>query len=200
MATDDFLDVLRADWRRQGVDIDRVMRLVEQRQQRARRMAGMNMVGAGVALLFGVWFAYQALATGDALYALSGAALLIALPLILAEYVSSQKNVAARAEDTPISVLLHARDQAEMSRRLLWGCRVAAIILLACSIAVLGLSMFGRTTSTLASFLTPIWGGTGLAVWRWQSLRGRRLAGEIERCDHVLAEFDDADRAGSTPD
>jgi hypothetical protein len=194
MTTDDFVDSLRADWLRQGVDLDRITRLVVQRQVRAKRVARMNMACAGAVLLFGAWFAYRALVMRDALYALGGAALLVALPLILAEYLSSRRNAIVRIDDTPSGILLQARHQAETSRRLLRGCRAAATILLVCTVSVLGLFVLGLAPRGIAASLALLWGAAALAAWLWQSVRGRRLAAEIMRYDQFLAEFIDADR------
>lgn len=194
MTGDGFLDALRADWGRQSVDLDHIRRQVAQRRVSARRAAWTNIGGGLLVLLFGAWFAYQALAAGDAVYAIGAAAMLLALPLILAEYAAARRSMTVRIDDTPAGVVRQARDQAGTSLRLLRGCRAGAMILLACAVTVMGLAALGLAEHTLATLLAPVWGGSALIMWFWQSWRGRRLADEIERCDRILAEFSEAER------
>lgn len=195
MTNDDFLDVLRDDWRRQGVDLARVRRLTERRRHAVFVSLGSKLGGAALSLLFGGWFAWRAAVEGDAVYAVGALALFVALPAILVDYVAARRLTRVGREDTPFGLIAHARDQAEGTRRLLRGFRVAATILLVSSGALLLLAAAGRATPAVALAIASIWSVTALGVWLWQIHRGRRLAAEVVLCDALLAEYGEAESA-----
>ena len=199
MASDTFLDQLRADWLGQTIDIDRLKRLTRRRRSAARLLMLAKLASAAVALVFSAWFAYRAVVAGSAIHALGGVALCAAFPLTILEYVSARRGMRIGGADTPAGVLLHARQQIEVSRRWLRGCRSSAALLAACAAAALGLHRAGLAKSDETSLLAAIWGGTALLVWLWQSWRERRLAVEADRYDQLLAEFSETDRQPGRP-
>src|SRR3990170_6914068 len=119
MPTDDFLQSLRADWRRPTVDLDRMRRLTKRRQRLAKWSRALNLVGVGAALLLGGWFAYRAATGDDPILVVAAAAFFIALPIILLEYVETRRDLQLRYDDSPRGVLLQARQHVDWSRRVL---------------------------------------------------------------------------------
>lgn len=194
MTNDDFLDALRDDWRHQGVDLARIRRLTERRRRAVLVSLGSKLGGAALSLLFGAWFAWRAAVEGDAVYAVGALAMFVALPLMLIDYAAARRLTRIGHEDTPAGLIVHARDQAEGTRRLLRGCRVAATILLLSAGAVLLLAAAGRAAPAVALAIASVWSVTALGLWLWQAHRGRRLAAEAALCDALLAEYGEAER------
>ncbi len=196
MPTDDFLQSLRADWRRPAIDVDRLCRLTKRRQRLAGRSRALNLAGVGAALLFCGWFGYNAAAGGDPVMAVAAAAFFVSLPIILLDYAESRRDLRVRYDDSPRGVLLQARQHLDWSRRFLRGCRWSAAILAASAAAVLLLIAGGLTQVRPSLLIAAVWAGTAVLVWLWQAWRARRLAAEAEACNGLLAELRDAERPG----
>lgn len=194
MPTDDFLQTLRTDWRSPAIDVDRMRRLTERRQRLANWSRALNLVGVGVALLFGGWFAYRAATGGDPVLVVGAAAFFVALPIILIEYAETRRILRVRYDDTPRGVLLQARQHVDWLRRMLRGCRWSAMILAVSAVAVLLLIAGGLTDLRASPFISVVWATTAALAWLWQAWRARRLAGEAEACESLLAELSDAER------
>lgn len=196
---DDFLDKLRADWRRDGPDSAQAsqgrpdLAAIGRRGARRRRLARLSMLAslatAFVAILLAGWFGYRAAATGDAVIMLGAAGLLFAVPLLIVEAIDKSRSLSLRYDSTPRGVLLEARHRAATARRFLVGFRLSAAILLACAAASWVLAAAGYADRGEALFLTGVWAGTALGVWLWQMWRDRRLAAEIACGDRLLAEL-----------
>ena len=191
--TDDtpFSDLV-SDWRRQTADLDRLRRLVERRRRRTRLILLARILGTGVALLFCAWFIRLALSGGPPTFALGGFVLLIAVPLMLLEVAGTARLLRVGHDDTPAGVLRRARDQAAIARHLLWGTRVAAVLLAASAAGLLLLFATGRASMKEALILAPFWALTALVGWAWQAHRAPRLAAEIDQCELLLAELGEA--------
>lgn len=192
MTDDGFLDELRADWRRQTVDLDRIAALTARRRRVFRLVLVWKLVATILALLCAIWFAWMTFAAGHAVFALGAVAMVVAVPLLLFEYLEARRSLTTDSDDTPVGVLRTACRQVETSRRLLWGTRMGALLLAFCAAAVVGLFMAGAATRGDITFLTPVWGGTALLMWGWQAWRGGRLTAEAGRCQRLLAEYRDA--------
>lgn len=195
MTNDELLAQLGADWRRQTADLNRLRRLIERRRQRTRLALVARTAGTGVALLFGAWFVWLALDGAPAIFALAGIILLVALPLMLLEVAGTARALRLSHDDTPAGVLRRARDQAAMARHLLWGARIAALLLGASAVGLVVLYTMGRARIDEALFFVPLWALIALGGWAWQVRRGRRLAAEVARCDALLAELGEAEEA-----
>lgn len=195
MTNDKLLSELRADWRRQTVDIDRIRRLIEVRRRWIRFGLIVKATGAGIALLSGGWFFWLALTGGAAIFALASIALLVALPLMLLELAGTARSLRIGHDGTPSGVLRRARDQATTARHLLWGSRVAALLLAVSAAGLLALHVAGRAHAEEALVFMLAWAFLALGLWVWQARRGRRLTAEIARCNALLAELGEADDA-----
>ena len=195
MTDDTLFSDLGADWRRQTADLDRLRRLIELQRRRTRLVLLARIVGTGVALLFCAWFIWLALNGGPATFALGGFVLLIALPLMLLEVAGTARLLRVGHDDTPAGVLRRASDQAAIARHLLWGTRVAAVLLGASAAGLLALYATGRASVRQALILAPIWALVALAGWAWQAHRARRLAAEIDQCEVLLTELGEANSA-----
>lgn len=196
MPTDDFLQSLRADWRRPAIDVDRMRRLTKRRQRLAYWSTALNLAGLVAAVLLCGWFGYRAIIGADPVLAVAAAAFFVSLPIILVEFAEARRASRMRYDDTPRGVLLQARQQVDWSRRLLRGCRWSAGILAISAAAVFLLIAGGLTHDRASPTIAAVWAGTAVAAWLWQAWRARRLAAEAEACDRLLAELSDAERAG----
>ena len=195
MTDDSFLDELRADWRSQMVDLERIRALTARRGRWLRFIGMWKLVATMLALLFAMGFAWLAFAVGYAVFALGAVAMLVAVPLLLFEYLETRRGLMTGRDNTPAGVVRTACHQVETARRLLWTARMGALLLACCAVAVVGLFTAGAASRGDVALLTPLWGGTALCMWGWQAWRGYRLAAEAELCRRLLAEYRDTDDA-----
>lgn len=191
MAHDDILAELGADWRRQTADLERLHMLTERRRRGGRLALAAKVVGTGIALAAGLWFVRLALSGDPAVFALAGAVLLGALPLMVMEIAGTARLTRAGANETPAEALQSARAQAAAALKLLWASRVAALLLAACATGLVVLYAAGQASARDAASFAPIWAFVALIGWYWQSLRARRLRAEIAHCDLMVEELND---------
>ena len=189
MTNDTLFAELGADWRRQTADLDRLQARTERRRRRTRLALIAKVAATGIALLFGVWFVWRALNGAPALFALAGAVLLVALPLMLLEIAGTARSLRIGHDDTPVGVLRRARDQAATARHLLWCARIASVLLGASAVGLVALYAAGRARAEDALLFAPLWTAFALGGWARQAVRSRRLAAEVARCDALLAEL-----------
>lgn len=193
MTNDESLSGLQADWQRQSLDLAMMKKLT----QRRRRLIYMALVARPVAavilFLLAGWFAYRAIANDDLLDALAAIAMIGAIPIVAIEYFQTRREMSGGIGHTPRDVVIEGRKTAELSRRLLWGCRWNAAIFLACATAVLGFAAVGLVKSGEALALASIWSATALLIVFWEFWRIRKINAEIDRCDQLLSEFRAAD-------
>jgi len=189
MTNDDFLDTLRADWRRQPIDTTGLATRVERRERRIRIAMIGNVAGAILYIIMAVGFIVATLRSDEALFAVAAVAFTLAAPILLFEITEMRRAASVRYADSPTGLLRHARDQAESARRRLVGCRWSIWLLvgsgiLAWLLVAAGLAAIGKTLS-----ITSAWFAAASIAWLWQAWRGRRLAGEAARYDTLLAEI-----------
>ena len=191
--TDEFLDTVRADWRRDGPDLAAIGRRGERRRRLTRLSMLASLSTAFLAILLASWFGYRAAVSGDAVTMLGAAGLLVAVPLLIVEAIDKRRSLSLLHDSTPRGVLLEARHRAVTARRFLAGFRWSAVILLACVAAAWVLVAGGYADRGQALFLTGVWVSTAFGVWLWQLWRSRRLAAEIACSDRLLAELAEAE-------
>jgi hypothetical protein len=190
MTNDDFLAGLRADWRRQPIDIGGLAARVERRRRRARLALLWHLVSLIAFLAFAVVFAIGFVRTGEALFGLAALAFAMAAPGGLFEILDARRTARVRYDDTPGGVLRQARDQAEAARVQLRGCRWAALLLAGAGLAAIALAWAGWAEADTALLIAVAWMGAAAVAWLWQLWRNRRLNREIARCAALLSELE----------
>ncbi|MGE3147428.1 MAG: hypothetical protein AB7K35_17810 [Pseudorhodoplanes sp.] len=189
MTNDDFLRGLRADWRRQTIDVRGLAASVEARQRRGGFVMAFNMLG--VAALIGLMtvFAFEAIRREDALSGVAAFAFMLATPAALFELLDFRRQSRLRYDASPAGVLRQARDQATFARRQLRSCRVAALLLIGAGLAAWALVPAGLARRDTVLIITLIWAATALLSWLWQHWRDRRLVAEIAGYDRLQTEL-----------
>jgi hypothetical protein len=190
MSGDDFLDALRADWRRPSVDLERMRRLTARRQRLQSLVRTLTPVGALACGLLGIWLGWRAATTGEAIFWVSAAALLVAAPLLLIELAEARRASRIRFDDTPRGVLEQAGQQVLYACKALRGYRWSASILAAAAVIVAVLRLAGWSSDPAAYAIALTWIVVAGLAWAVQVWRAGRLAREAERCERLLAELD----------
>lgn len=189
MSGDDFLDTLRADWRRPQVDLERMRRLTARRQRLQSLVYVLTPVGALACLLLGLWLGWNAAVSGEAILAIGAAALLIAAPLLLVELVELRRARRIRYGDTPRGVLEQADQQVRHARKALRGYRWSASILAVAAAMVVVTRLAGWSSDPAAFPIALTWLGVAASTWAFQVWRAGRLAREAQRCERLIAEL-----------
>ena len=189
MTNDDFLATLRADWRRQPIDVEGLAARVERRRRRARLAMAGNIGAAILFVVLAAAFSVAMLRSEEPLYGLAAAAFILGAPMLLFEIMEIRRAASVRYADSPAGLLRQARDQAESARRRLLGCRWAIWVLVGSAVLAWLLVAAGLAGIEESLFITAAWIAAALTAWLWQSWRGHRLAGETARYDALLAEF-----------
>ena len=192
MTDEDFLARLRLDWRGQAVRPDEIAG----RFARHRRWVRLSMIGgivgaAGIAVGL-IVFAGMALDRRDALFAIAALAFAVALPSVLIDISRLRSHLRVRYEETPLGLVLQTRARVSEMHRMLQGARWCAGILFAVAVTAWLPVGVGYASIRTVLPLSSVWGATALLVWLYQSVRGRRLADEAARMDHLVAEFEAA--------
>jgi hypothetical protein len=86
-------------------------------------------------------------------------------------------------------MLLQARRQLELSRRMQRGCHASALILGSAALAALVLGLLEATSPRRAFTTAMTWGVTAALTWLWAIWRRSRLDREAAECDRLLAEM-----------
>ena len=91
MTNDDFLDDLRADWRRQTIDVSDLAARVAARQRRAGLVMAFNILGVAALAILRALFAYAAIRYSDALFGVAALAFLLGTPAALFELLDFRR-------------------------------------------------------------------------------------------------------------
>ena len=193
MSGDDFLDALRADWRRPSVDLERMRRLTARRQRLQSVVRALTPVGALACGLLGLLLGWQAVTSGEAVLAVGAAALLIAAPLLLVELTEIRRASRIRYDDTPRGVLEQAAEQIHYARKALRGYRWSASILAAAAVIVVAIRLAGWSSDPAAFPIAATWIAVAALTWAAQVWRAGRLAREAQRCEQLLVQLDEAE-------
>ncbi len=193
MTNDDFLASLRADWRRQAINVSNLAARVEARRRRAGLVMACNIVGVAVLAAFALVFGYLAIRYADALYGVAGFAFLFAVPPTLFELLDFGRARRLRYDDSPAGVLRQARDQAIFARRQLRSARIAALLLTHAGFAAWALVLAGLAHRETVVPITLGWAAAAMLTWLWQHWRDGRLVTEIAGYDRLQGDLDDGD-------
>lgn len=195
MTNDDFLAALRADWRRQHVDVSGLAARVAARQRRAGLVMAGNVFAVATMTTFALIFGSFAIREGNALFGVAAIAFLLAAPAILSEMLDFRRASRLRYEDNPAGVLRQARDQALFSRRRLRGARIAAWLLIGADLAAWALVPAGLADRDTVLTITLGWAAAAALSWAWQHWRDRQLIETIAGYDRLQAELDEGSAA-----
>ncbi|MGQ0659313.1 hypothetical protein [Sphingosinicella sp.] len=195
MTNDDFLDDLRADWRRQTVDVSGLAARVAARQRRAGLVTAGNALAIATMAILACLFGSAAIRQGDALLGVAAIAFLLAAPAVLFEMLDFRRATRLRYDDSPAGVLRQARDQAMFSRRRLRSARIAALLLVGAGLAAWALVPAGLAHRDTVIVITSGWAAAALLSWLWQFWRDRRLVETIAGYDRLRAELDEGSAA-----
>ncbi len=191
MTNDDFLDDLRADWRRQTIDVSDLAVRVAARQRRAGLVMASNSLGVAALAGFALVFAYAAIRYSDALFGVAAFAFLLGTPAALFELLDFRRARRLRYDDSPAGVLRQARDQAMLSRRQLRSARIAALLLVGAGLAAWALVLAGLAHRDTVLVITLGWAVTATLTWLWQHWRDRRLVAETAGYDRLRADLNE---------
>ncbi len=196
---DEFLDLIRRDWRRHEFRPEEIARDFV----RYRRWARWSQIGAGAgaASIFVafVWLAWMALDKHSVLITVSALAFAAALPVVLFGLLKLRGQARQQYEKSTLGLLTQRRDRAETMRQMLSGSRWCALILLGAVGGVCVVAAAGYASLSTLLTLSGLWGGTAAIVWLWQIWRARQLADESLQLDVLIAEFEGANQAVDGP-
>ena len=191
MTNDDFLRTLRADWRRQSIDVSGLAARVDARRRRAGFVMAFNILGVAALVALMLGFAFVAIRHEDALFGVAAFAFLLAAPAALFEALDFHRTTQLRYDDSPTGVLRQARDQAMFARRQLRSARIAALLLIGASLAAWALVPAGLAHRATVVVITLGWAMAALLSWLWQHWRDRRLVEEIAGYDRLRTDLED---------
>lgn len=187
---DQFLEELKADWRRSDVDQGRMLENLERYKLRLRLLGGLEAIGGAIALVAALWFGWRAATDGNALFGLAAAALLCAATLSL---LAMRPPPSSQLEEGPFGILQGTRRNLDELERAVVRWRWSAWILFGCSVALWLFHAAGQTGLRETALLSLVWGGTAVAVALWSGWRGRQIQRERAACERLLAEYTAAD-------
>lgn len=187
---DQFLEELKADWRRGDIDPGRLLETLERRKRRLRLLLAAEAASGGMAFVAAIWCGWRAATDGNALFGLATAALLCAAALSL---LAMRPSAHPQIEDGPYGMLERTQRNLNELERALVRWRWSAGILLGCAIALWAFHATGRTGLRETALLSAAWAGTAAGVALWSGWRSRQVRREQAAAERLLAEYRAAD-------
>jgi hypothetical protein len=189
MNDDDLLEMMKAQWRQQPVDMKQARSLIARREQQIRIWTWLSGIGVVVTIAACAWFIVSAWNGEEVLFLFGAGALLF----MLIEHWWLRKHRTAGSLETPDAVVGQARRQAELMLLILKGSRLAASILITCAAAVWALHAFAAVSLGSALALSLVWAATAGLLLLWQRRRRRLTEAELAKCDRFAAELKGAE-------
>lgn len=187
---DQFLEELKADWRRGDIDPGRMLENLERRKRRLRLILAVEAVSGATAFLAAIWCGWRAATDGDALFGFAALALLGSAMLSL---MAMRPTSNSHFDEGPFGMLQRTQRNLEDLERAVARWRWSAWILLGCSLAIWLFHSVGQTDLRETALLSAAWAGTAVAVGIWSRRRGRHIRRERAAAEHLLAEYRAAD-------
>jgi hypothetical protein len=189
MTNDEFLDRLRSEWAGGTVDLERMRVANARRRRRAAVRLAADIAGAALAVIAAVWFALTALRTGEALFWLGAAAMLLVPPSLATKWLRAWRDAHADYGATPLGVIHQARAHVRAELRLVRGGYHSVVILLLCAVVAWVLQLLSFETWRETAWLSAIWATVAVATWLRLRARARRLRAELDSYERRIQEF-----------
>jgi hypothetical protein len=192
--TDELIRSLRSDWQSQDYDASHVLRRLRRARWMPHLVFTLEVLGCGLALGVGAWFAWSAAHQSEhkLLLALSAAVLLIAVPVLGVATALARRPSLAWDDETPESILRIGIRRADASLRAIrvgrWHVAVVAGF-----VALLGVLQLLKLIDA-REFLV-VYASVCLVVsagsWIWMAWRVRIIRAERDACVRLLATLQD---------
>jgi hypothetical protein len=192
--TDELIRSLRSDWQSQDYDASQVLRRLRRARWVPHLVFTLEVLGCCLALGVGVWFAWMAAHQSEhrLLLALSGAVLLISVPVLGIATALARRPALAWDDETPESILRIGIQRADASLRTLrlgrW--HVAVVVGFVALLGVLQLLELIDAREFVV-FYSSVCLAVSLGSWIWMAWRGRTVRAEREACVRLLASWRD---------
>lgn len=190
----DFPAELKKDWAEQHLEIKILTRQLQQSAIVWRRLLIVSVIGAGIGVAFGIWFAWTALSQRDLFHALAALTMLAAVPPAAVAEFRARRNALKWHDPTPEGVIRQALERVDATARLLRITCINGLTLIGLSALVWIFVLLGsidRRPSLI--FATLVWLGFGVMALAWARWRGRANARTGERCQRLLRDYAAAD-------
>ena len=187
---DQFLEEMRADWRRSDIDPSRMLENLERRERRLRLLLAVEATSGAVAFVAAIWCGWRAASDGNALFGFASLALLCSAALTFRAMLPSSKS---QLEEGPFELLQRTQRNLNDLERAVARWRWSAWILLGCALAIWLFHAVGQTDLPETALLSAAWAGTAAAVAIWSGWRSRQIQRERAVAERLLAEYMAAD-------
>jgi hypothetical protein len=195
---DDPLAELRADWNRQHADIAVIAGNASSWRRRATLFIVADILAASLAVGAGLSFAVIAWRTHDWLFGLSAVALLSVCPPCAISLIRTRRSSLSWKDKTPEGTLRYALRRTLAVDKIL-KIQIWNRIALLCFVAAVWLCVWGGLISHSypLMFMSGIWIAAAVAALLWAKGRAARNVLERERCQGLLAKFQEANHLES---
>lgn len=187
---DQFLEELKAEWRRSDIDPSRILENLERRERRLRLLLAVEATSGGVAFVAAIWCGWRAATDGNALFGFAALALLCSAALSL---IAMRPSSNSQLEEGPFEMLQRTQRTLNDLERTVTRWRWSAWILLGCALAIWLFHSVGQTDLRETALLSATWAGTAAAVAIWSGWRSRQIQRERAAAERLLAEYRAAD-------
>ena len=192
--TDDLIRRLQRDWQSQEYDVSHVVGRLRRTRWTPHLVLALELLGCGIALCVGVWFAWVAVSQPEhkVLYAVSAACLLIAAPVIAVATALARRPSLAWDDETPESILRIGVRRADAS---LQAMRVGRwhVAIVAGFVALLWGMQWLKFIDEMEflTFYSSVCFVVALGSWICLAWRTRIVRAEREACTRLLADLRD---------
>ncbi len=194
MNNDDFLDSLKADWKKREVDLDSVRLGMEQRENDMRRSITKARLSVVMFMLGGAAFAWFAWTTQDALVALGALAFLVATPFQFIELQMRQRVLDTDYMASGQSLLERGLRNARGMLRLLQFARWVSGFFLLFALMAFGLAFWGLRSEFEAVLIGGAWAVAGIGSYLLHRGRLSEARSEVENFQALLAEYQSGEK------
>jgi len=196
--TDEVIDELRADWRRQEIQLDDFRRRLSRSRVRTTWVIAFELAMALIGVLAGLWYAVLAWQRRDLLFGLSALTMLVVSPPFAVEVHRLRRRSLVWADRTPEGTLRYALARIRLASRILrlqsWG----GVVLLLFVGVVWAAAWMGWISRTYPlGILTTVWVSAAAFTLLWSRWRLRQGDHEHETCERLLSSFAKAEEDGS---
>jgi len=196
--TDEVIDELRADWRRQEIQLDDFRRRLNRSRLRTTWVIAFELAMDLIGVLAGLWYAVLAWQFRDLLFGLSALTLLVIFPPFAIELYRLRRRSLLWVDRTPEGTLRYALARIGLARRILrlqsWS---AGALLLFVGVVWAAAWMGWISRRYPLRILLTVWISAAAFTLLWSRWRLRQGDHEHETCERLLSSFAKAEEDGS---